>query len=96
MLVGLAVNFALNIALIPTFGPQGSALAVGVSWIPIWFLSSRATKEYAGEFDWKFFIKNILVASIITVIVYAFFPRTTADGNLIYAASLGVASLCFL
>ncbi|MFZ4461771.1 MAG: polysaccharide biosynthesis C-terminal domain-containing protein [Patescibacteria group bacterium] len=96
MLVGLAVNFALNLVLIPSFGPQGSALAVGLSWIPIWILSSRATQEYAGTFDWKFFTKNILAASAIAAVIYEFFPRTTAGGNLIFAVSLGAASLCFL
>lgn len=61
LLVGLAFNIPLNVVLIPAFGSAGSALAVGLSWIPIWFLSSRKCDEYAIDFDWKHFAKNVAV-----------------------------------
>ncbi len=61
LLVGLAFNVPLNVVLIPTLGSAGSALAVGLSWIPIWYLSSRKCGEYAIDFDWKHFMKNVAV-----------------------------------
>ena len=70
LLVGLGFNVVLNFAFIKLFGVYGSALAVGVSWIPIWFLSNRATKEFDTPFSWYFFSKNIIVASVVGVLVY--------------------------
>ncbi len=96
MLVGLAVNLALNLALIPHFGPQGSALAVGLSWIPIWFLSARATHIHASAFDWMYFLKNILALSIVGLIVYFVFPRDLSVGAWRFVASLGLACACFV
>lgn len=61
LLVGLAVNVPLNVALIPVIGAAGSALAVGLSWIPIWYLSSRKCDQYAIDFDWAHFAKNLAV-----------------------------------
>lgn len=46
-------------------GVTGSALAVGLSWIPIWYLSNRATRMYSNGFDVDFFTKNLLLTVII-------------------------------
>lgn len=46
LLLGLAVNVPLNLLLIPVFGPEGSALAVGLSWIPVWYLSERRCSDF--------------------------------------------------
>lgn len=52
LLVGLVVNVILNLILIHYYGVYGSALAVGLSWIPIWYLSDRTTRMYSSGFDW--------------------------------------------
>ncbi len=63
--VGLVVNIILNLILIKTFGIVGSALAVGLSWIPIWYLSDRATRMYSHGFDIAFFMKNLALSSVV-------------------------------
>lgn len=59
LLVGLAVNVPLNLVLIPLFGASGSALAVGLSWIPVWYLSERKCSAYPSEFEKIHWIKNL-------------------------------------
>ncbi len=63
-MIGLAFNVPLNLLLIPTYGAPGSALAVGLSWIPIWYLSHRECGEYGLGFEWKYFIRNFLVVGL--------------------------------
>jgi FlaA1/EpsC-like NDP-sugar epimerase len=41
-----------------------AALAVGISWIPLWYMSYRATREYQPPFDIKFFFRNIIGAGL--------------------------------
>lgn len=70
--VGLVVNIVFNLLLIRTMGVVGSALAVGISWIPIWYLSHHATRMYSNGFDKIFFIKNLLLSIIIGGISWYF------------------------
>lgn len=42
----LPINIALNILFIPVFGVEGSALAVGISWIPLYIITLYATRKY--------------------------------------------------
>lgn len=71
LLVGLAFNLVLNFAFIHLFGVYGSALAVGISWIPIWYLSNRATSEFSTPFSYGFLLKNIAVALAVSVVIYS-------------------------
>jgi O-antigen/teichoic acid export membrane protein len=65
--IGLIFNICLNILLIHLYGVVGSALAVGLSWIPIWYLSDRATRMYSHGFDLRFFTKNLILTVIIGI-----------------------------
>lgn len=55
----------MNLILIRYYGVFGSALAVGLSWIPIWYLSDKATRTYSHGFDFTFFVKNLLLTTVI-------------------------------
>jgi O-antigen/teichoic acid export membrane protein len=67
---GLACNVPLNLLLIPMFGISGSALAVGLSWIPVWYLSNRAIGPSAIAFDWKFFGKNLFFMGTVSILSF--------------------------
>jgi O-antigen/teichoic acid export membrane protein len=66
----LPINIILNYILIQLFGVEGSALAVWISWIPLWYLSFRATHMHNSGFDWFPFLKNLALVSIATLIIY--------------------------
>lgn len=70
--VGLIFNVILNLVLIHLYGVVGSALAVGLSWIPLWYLSDRSTRMYSNGFDFVFFIKNLVLTFIIGGISWYF------------------------
>jgi len=70
--VGLIFNVILNLILIHLYGVVGSALAVGLSWIPLWYLSDRSTRMYSNGFDFIFFIKNLILTIIIGGISWYF------------------------
>lgn len=70
--VGLVVNIPLNLILIHYYGVVGSALAVGLSWIPIWYMSDKATRMYSSGFDFAFFLKNLALTTIIGGISWYF------------------------
>ncbi len=70
--IGLIFNIWLNILFIHLYGVVWSALAVGLSWIPIWYLSDRATRMYSNGFDFMFFSKNLLLTVIIGVCLWYF------------------------
>ena len=57
----LPINIILNYILIQLYGVEGSALAVGLSWVPLWYLSYRATHIHNSGFAWIPFIRNILL-----------------------------------
>ena len=60
----LPINIILNYILIQLYGVEGSALAVGLSWIPLWYLSYRATHIHNSGFDWMPFIYNIIFVAL--------------------------------
>ncbi len=66
----LPINIILNYILIKIYGVEGSALAVWLSWIPLWYLSFRATRIHNSGFNWIPFIKNIVYVSITSIILY--------------------------
>lgn len=49
----IGINLILNIVLISEYQAAGSALAVGITWIFLWYMSYRATLEYHKKIDWK-------------------------------------------
>ncbi len=65
----LPINIILNYILIQLYGVEWSALAVWISWIPLWYLSFRATRIHNNGFDWLPFIKNTGLASITALIL---------------------------
>ena len=70
----LPINIMLNYILIKKYGVEWSALAVWISWIPLWYLSYRATRIHNNGFDWLPFIKNIGLASITGIILTYIIP----------------------
>jgi O-antigen/teichoic acid export membrane protein len=68
----LPINILLNYILIRMFGVEWSALAVWISWIPLWYLSFRATKQHNSGFDWVTLTKNIGYVAITGMILYLF------------------------
>ena len=68
LMIVLPINIILNYILIQIFGVQWSALAVWISWIPLWYFSYKATIKHNGGFNWPPFLKNILLV-LITAIV---------------------------
>ncbi|MDD2516492.1 MAG: oligosaccharide flippase family protein, partial [Candidatus Gracilibacteria bacterium] len=70
--VGLVFNVILNLILINLLGVVGSSLAVGLSWIPIFIMSEIKTKAFRTSFDFKFFIKNVLLSGILGFFIYEF------------------------
>lgn len=77
-------------------GASGSAFAVGVSWIFIWYLSYRATREYHEPFLWKNFLKNLVFCTMLTLLLWKFLPRDIETiGKLGYLVSLLVATLLY-
>ncbi len=70
VLIGLAFNVPLNLMLIPLYGTAGSALAVGLSWIPLWYLSHRKCGEYRLGFDWKYFVRNFVIVGFFAVSLF--------------------------
>ncbi len=78
--IGLIINIILNIILINFFKTYSlwaawSSLAVWLSWIPLFLLSNKATKEYSWKFDIKFFMKNAIFTIILCLIFYYFLKQ---------------------
>lgn len=66
----LPINIILNYIFIKTIGVEWSALAVWLSWIPLWYLSYRATKIHNSWFNWFEFLKNIGLIFVTITILY--------------------------
>lgn len=64
LIITIPINLFLNLIFIHLFEVSGAALAVGLSWIPLWYMSHRATIEYHGVFQYTVIWKNILLAWI--------------------------------
>lgn len=94
--MGLVVNLLLNLVLIHFFGAEGSAFAVGASWVFLWYLSYRETREYHDPFSWKTFFKNLAFCTILTIVLWQWMPREIAEiGKFGYFASLIVSAFLF-
>jgi O-antigen/teichoic acid export membrane protein len=78
----LPINIVLNYVFIRLYGVAGSALAVGLSWIPLWYLSYRATHIHNSGFDWIPFIRNMVFVtisgSISWYIIYSIWLQSTS------------------
>lgn len=99
--VGLLFNVILNLILIRLYGVVGSALAVGLSWIPLWYLSDRATRMYSNGFDMIFFIKNLMLSIIMGILAHYFILPFFVDISRVSAlillmGTMIVAALPFL
>ncbi len=72
LLVILPLNIILNILFIRYLASlwewylavYGSALAVWLSWIPLWYMTHRATREYHGKWNIMSLVKNSILAWI--------------------------------
>jgi len=64
----LPINIVLNAIFIYLYGVKWSALAVWLSWIPLWYFSYQITKKYQSPIDKIQIIKNILLV-ILTYII---------------------------
>ncbi len=73
LLLWLVCNILLNIALIPHFWAEWSALAVGLSWIPLWYFSVVILWKFNSNFDFKNFLYNgsviLLFGSIFHILL---------------------------
>lgn len=67
LVIWLVINLILNLILIHYMWVVGSALATWITWIPIFYLSHLKTKKFSSNFDYKFFIKNIIFAAILWI-----------------------------
>jgi hypothetical protein len=77
-------------------GASGSALAVGISWIFLWYMSYTATKEYHEPFLWKNFFKNLIFCTMLTAVLWIFYPRDIEIiGRLGYILSLVAATAMY-
>lgn len=68
--IWLVFNLIFNLIFIHLIWVEGSSLAVWLAWIPIFYLSHKATKEYSEPFDWTFFIKNLFYVVIVSSWLY--------------------------
>jgi stage V sporulation protein B len=79
LMIILPVNILLNYILIKIYGVEWSALAVWLSWIPLWYLSFRAIKKYSNGFNWIPLIKNIgfvIIATLLAMLIIDQFMLT--------------------
>lgn len=94
--MGLVVNLLLNLVCIHYYGANGSALAVGISWIFLWYLSHREIQEFHDPFSWKTFFKNLVFCTILTAVLWKFLPREIGEiGRFGYFISLSVSTVLF-
>lgn len=70
LLVTLVINVILNLTLIQIFWAKWSALAVGISWIPLFYMSQKACWiRYEFMKKWEFW-KNLIFGWITFGILY--------------------------
>ncbi len=77
----LPINILLNYIFIKIYWVEWSALAVWLSWIPLWYLSFRATRIHNTGFNWVPFIENIAFASITAILLFNLFSITSLVNN---------------
>lgn len=86
----IPINLILNLIFIHYFYVSGAALAVGLSWIPLWYMGHRATREHHGHFPLTSLWKNIALAGI-TYALLSFLGSSLHVENIII--TLGIAVL---
>ncbi len=69
-LVTLPINIVLNIVLIKQLGVEGSALAVGISWIPLYVMSTWYTRAYQSIPPISPILKNFIAVLVAVGIVH--------------------------
>lgn len=77
--IWLFFNIPLNLILIHIFENMASwywtawsSLAVGLSWIPLFYMSHRATKTHFSWFNWRFFFKILIISVSISMLLWYF------------------------
>ncbi len=74
-----AINFGLNLILIPVFKLTGAAIATAVSYFAALLISSRKLRQFVGlNLPWSIWARTILSGAVFVVIFY-------------YVLSLGVS-----
>ncbi|MCH8519033.1 oligosaccharide flippase family protein [Candidatus Gracilibacteria bacterium] len=58
VLISIVINIILNFIGISLFGVAGAALATGISWIIVWYISEFMMPEYRVGFDIKYIATN--------------------------------------
>jgi hypothetical protein len=76
LLYALSLNIVTNFIFLKLFWLVGSALASGIGWIFIWLMTRHATRDFAGNFRWKEFLKNLIVILIFSWILAWFHLET--------------------
>lgn len=70
LLITLPINIILNIVLISWIWIYGSALAVWLSWIPLWYMSHRAVSQYSTRIPYWSWIKNIIITWVTQIGIF--------------------------
>lgn len=96
LLIILPINIILNVILIKVFhslpdglAVYGSALAVWITWIPLWYLTQRATREYQWSWDTWLLLKNIWLVAI-TYCILIFIGKYSWELNNFFVLSIAV------
>ncbi|MDP5038974.1 MAG: oligosaccharide flippase family protein [Candidatus Gracilibacteria bacterium] len=82
ILIAIVFNFFANIILIKYIGVSGAALATGLGWILIWFLSELNLKDFKSKFDYKYYLKNIFVFILIGIFIKIYILEIFANIDL--------------
>lgn len=72
ILKALGFNIITNLIFIYTFWVAWAALATGLWWVLIWYLSEKELKEYRTSFDVKYIGKNIAFFGSIWIGIFLF------------------------
>ncbi|MDD2870842.1 MAG: oligosaccharide flippase family protein [Candidatus Gracilibacteria bacterium] len=81
----IIINFILNLVFIKLLGVVGSALATGIGWIYIRYMSEiKLGFEYKSKFNLKYVFKNIIFLSLIGIIIYFILPKEFTSISRIY------------
>lgn len=87
--ITIPINLVLNLIFIHLFEVSWAALAVGLSWIPLWFMSHLATKKHHGQFRFPTLLKNMSLAAVSYGLLFFIIPHINPSLILI----LGIAVL---
>ncbi|GAB0174435.1 MAG: hypothetical protein HHAS10_03140 [Candidatus Altimarinota bacterium] len=94
LVITLFINIILNLLFINLFGAKGSALAVGISWIPLFYLSQKACGiRYEFMKKWDFW-KNMIFGTITYFALHLGIERFS--DNLPNYLSISIALITYL